>query len=269
MSPAAPESTILKPAILIALLLALLAIERWAPRRAVEATALRRVRNLSIGGISTAVAAIAIPVSTVGVATLVASRGFGCLSLVSWPSALKVVCAVLALDLAIYWQHRWSHAWSFLWRFHRVHHADIAFDTTLGLRFHPGEILLSLLYKFAIIAALGAPPAAVFIHEVLLASFALLTHANIAIPRALDAAIRVVLVTPDWHRVHHSTHPDETDSNFGNILSLWDRLFSSYVATPRDGHMAMRIGLSRYRDGRDQTLLNQLALPFRKGIANP
>ena len=190
------------------------------------------------------------------------NHGFGLLALTPWPGIIESALAIAVLDLAIYWQHRWFHQLPWLWRIHRVHHSDTQFEVTLGLRFHPAEILLSMLYKFAVIIALGPSAAAVALYEVLLATFALITHADVALPGQWDRRLRIVLVTPDWHRVHHSVHRNETDSNYGNLLTLWDRLFASRIAQPRDGHPGMAIGLPQFRAPADQTLPALLRLPL-------
>lgn len=204
-----------KTVILSSLLLLLLACQRLWPRRAGASPARRRWRNLALGVLGTAVVAVLLPIGGVGFAAVVQATGWGLLALVQWPAVVEVMLAVVALDMAIYWQHRAFHRWSWLWRLHRVHHSDTHFEVTLGLRFHPAEILLSMLYKLGLIALLGPSPAAVALYEILLAGFSLLTHADVALPTAWDRGLRRILVTPDWHRVHHAVHRDETDSNYG------------------------------------------------------
>jgi sterol desaturase/sphingolipid hydroxylase (fatty acid hydroxylase superfamily) len=172
---------------------------------------------------------------------------------------------IVLLDLALYLQHVMFHAVPALWRLHRVHHADLDIDVTTGARFHPIEIALSMLVKVAAIAALGVPPAAVVVFEVLLNGTSMFNHANVRIPAPLEPALRWLLVTPDMHRVHHSVERDETDSNFGFNLSLWDRLFGTYRAQPRAGHAAMVIGLPALRDAAQcSSLAGILAIPFRR-----
>jgi sterol desaturase/sphingolipid hydroxylase (fatty acid hydroxylase superfamily) len=208
------------------------------------------------------------PLTAVAAAAIYKNLGIGLLNLYVWPAAMEYVLAVIALDFAMYWQHRLSHRIGWLWRIHRVHHVDTAFDTTLGLRFHPFEILLSMFYKLAIIAALGAPAAAVAVYELLLAAFALMTHADIAIPTRWDAALRRIVVTPDWHRVHHSVHHTETESNYGNMLTLWDRLFASALAQPSEGHSNMRLGLEHDRSAEQQTFPALLKMPLMPACAD-
>jgi sterol desaturase/sphingolipid hydroxylase (fatty acid hydroxylase superfamily) len=168
---------------------------------------------------------------------------------------------IALLDMAIYWQHRWFHEIPFLWRVHRVHHSDVGFEATLGFRFHPAEIVLSLYFKLAIIAVFGIGVGTVVLYEILLASFALITHADVALSPKWDSVLRRVIVTPDWHRVHHSVHGDETNSNYGNILSVWDHLFTSHISQPRDGHLKMQIGLEYFRSAADQTIPALLRQP--------
>ena len=250
------------------LFVGLLIAQRWRPRRANSTGWLRSVRNVALTVLSAGVVYLLLPVTTVAVALVAEQKGWGLFNRVSWALWLEVIASVVVLDLAIYWQHRWFHAIPVLWPIHRVHHSDIAFDVSLGLRFHPAEIVLSLGYKMLLIVLLGITPLAIIIYEAALAVFALLTHSNIAISRRLDGWLRTVFVTPDWHRVHHSVHRDETNINYGNILSLWDRMFASYSAQPRDGHVDMQIGLAGFRDSPAQTVLALLLQPLR-GESHP
>jgi sterol desaturase/sphingolipid hydroxylase (fatty acid hydroxylase superfamily) len=253
---------LLRFAMLAALLLLLLSLQRLRPRRGDCGIANRRWRNVGLGVLSSTLVYAVMPITAVAAASAFKDAGIGLLNLGAWPAAMKFALAVIVLDLAIYWQHRLSHRIVWLWRIHRVHHTDTAFDTTLGLRFHPFEILLSMLYKLTIIAALGAPAAAVAAYELLLAAFALATHADIAIPARWDAVLRRIVVTPDWHRVHHSVHHDETNSNYGNMSTLWDRLFTSAIAQPREGHCNMRLGLEHDRSAEQQTFPALLRMPL-------
>ena len=177
----------------------------------------------------------------------------------SW---LAILIAVLILDFAIYLQHVLFHAVPAFWRLHRVHHADLEFDLTTGLRFHPIEIVLSMIWKMAIVAALGAPPIAVLIFEVVLNATAIFNHSNVALPRGADAILRLFIVTPDMHRVHHSVHVGETNSNFGFNVPWWDRLFGTYNAQPRDGHQEMSIGIEQFRATSDLRIDRMLVQPF-------
>lgn len=244
--------------------LALLALGEWLrPRRSVEGGWRRRATNLALVAVDTLLVRLLFPLVAVGVAYWAEQRGMGMLRLVAAPGWLAFVIGVLVLDVAIYWQHRILHRVPLLWCLHRVHHADLGFDLTTGVRFHPLEIVLSLLFKFALIVLFGIGPLAVLVFEVLLNLGALFTHSNLALPAGLDRRLRWLLVTPDMHRVHHSVHRDETDSNYGFHLSCWDRLFRSYRDQPRDGHATMRIGLLQFRDGRAQRLWALLLNPFR------
>ena len=246
------------------LFVALLIAQRWRPRRANSTGWLRSFRNVAMTAISAGVVYLLLPVTTVAFALVAEQEGWGLFNRLNWALWLEVLSSVVVLDFAIYWQHRWFHAIPVLWPIHRVHHSDTAFDASLGLRFHPAEIVLSLGYKMLLIALLGIAPLAIIVYEAALAAFALLTHSNIAISRRLDNWLRTVFVTPDWHRVHHSVHRDETDSNYGNILSLWDRMFASYVAQPREGHVDMLIGLAGFRDLSSQTLPALILQPMRR-----
>lgn len=202
-----------------------------------------------------------VPVAAVGTAFWAQAHGWGLLNAVNLPAWSEIAIAWLALDGAIYWQHRSFHEIRALWPLHRVHHSDTEFDTSSALRFHPAEILLSAAYKSGVALALGAPPLAVLLLETTVNGFALFNHSNLRLP--FDALLRKLVVTPDVHRVHHSVHRAETDSNYGSSLLLWDRLFGSYTPQPRDGHERMRIGLEEFRDGPAQKLTALLAQPLR------
>jgi sterol desaturase/sphingolipid hydroxylase (fatty acid hydroxylase superfamily) len=254
--------------VVLVLLVALLLCQRRWPMRGEASPPGRRWRNIGLAVIATVVVYLALPVTAVSFAAIAAARGLGLLSAVHWPAAIEFVLAIALLDMAIYWQHRWFHELRWLWPIHRVHHSDTQFEVTLGLRFHPAEILLSMLYKLVVIAALGPSVAAVALYEILLAAFALLTHADVALPMAWDRRLRRVLVTPDWHRVHHSVHRDETDSNYGNLLTLWDRIFASRIDQPRDGHRGMEIGLPQFRSPDAQTLAALLRQPLVRVVSS-
>jgi sterol desaturase/sphingolipid hydroxylase (fatty acid hydroxylase superfamily) len=208
---------------------------------------------------------VAVPVLAVGAAGFAQRLDVGLLNL--WDPApwLAFVIALVVLDLVIYAQHVVVHHVPLLWRIHRVHHADRDIDASTALRFHPVEIILSMGIKIAVVMALGAPPAAVIAFEIILNGMAMFNHANLRLPGALDGLLRLAVVTPDMHRVHHSVHMRETNSNFGFNLSLWDRLFGTYRAAPEDGHDRMTIGLAEYQDDRPSQLGFALWLPFTKG----
>jgi sterol desaturase/sphingolipid hydroxylase (fatty acid hydroxylase superfamily) len=219
--------------------------------------------NLGIVALDTLVLRLAFPVAAVGMALVAESEGLGLLNWLGIEGVPAVILAILLLDLVIYGQHRLFHAVPLLWRLHRMHHADLDFDVTTGLRFHPAEILLSMLIKLAAVLALGAPAVAVLLFEILLNATSLFNHANLRLPPGLDRVLRGVLVTPDMHRVHHSAVPQETDSNFGFSLALWDRLFRTYRPQPAAGHAAMTIGLAQFRDEGELRLDRMLTQPLR------
>ena len=245
-----------------ALLLASLAGLQWAAPTRGDASLSRWRVNLGVIAIATLVTRLLLPVSAIAAAIWAQTRGLGLFNQVEVPFAWAFVLSLVTLDFAIYWQHRAFHAFALLWRIHRVHHADTGFDASLGLRFHPFEILLSALFKLGVVVGLGIAPVAVAAYELVLLSMSLFTHADVALPRRLDAVLRWLIVTPDWHRIHHSIHRAETDSNYGNWLSVWDRLFGTYIPQPRDGHFDMRIGLPALREPQQQTLLAALVLPL-------
>ena len=235
-----------------------------APRRALTVSkAVRWANNLGLVFLNTLVLRLLFPAAAVGMAAFADEHGWGLLNYYSLPFALSVVLAVVAMDFIIYLQHVLVHAVPALWRLHRVHHADLDYDVTTGARFHPIEIVLSMLIKFATIIVLGAPVLAVMVFEVVLNAMAMFNHSNVSLPRGLDRIVRLFVVTPDMHRVHHSTEDNEANSNFGFNLSLWDRLFGTYIDQPREGHDRMTIGIHKYRDPKQVNQLpGMLALPF-------
>ena len=251
--------------VFLVLLLTMLAAERLRPRRR-EATQWR-VRWPSNFGlvIVSSVLMLAIPVSAIAAAMLAQDRSWGLLNQIGAPAAVNLMVGMVLLDLAIYWQHRAMHVWRWLWPLHRVHHTDTVLDASSGLRFHPAEILLSMLWKSLVVLAIGAQPLTVLVYEIALNACSLFNHANWHLPRAADRVLRWVLVTPDMHRVHHSVRADETNSNFGNGASVWDRLFGTYVARPRAGNRHMRIGLEHWRDVAAQRLDRLLLQPWAGG----
>ena len=249
--------------VFLGLLIAMAAWEALAPRR--QRLVSRWVRwpsNLGIVVLNTVVLRLAFPVAAVGVAALAEQRGWGLLNNVEIPRWGRIAVAIMALDLAIYLQHVVFHAVPALWRLHRMHHADLDFDVTTGARFHPIEILLSMVLKLAVVTALGAPPASVLIFEVVLNATAMFNHGNVSLPQPLDRVLRWIVVTPDMHRVHHSVIPNETNSNFGFNLPWWDRLLGTYRAQPAAGHEAMTIGLDSFRDPGQLRLDRMLMQPF-------
>ena len=223
--------------------------EMLAPRRVLtQPKTSRWLNNIVLVVFNTALLRVVFPVAAVGVATYAQLLQWGLFNLAEVDPAIAIVASVIVLDMAIYLQHVMFHAVPLLWRLHRVHHADLDFDVTTGARFHPLEILLSMLIKFAVIVLLGPPLAAVVIFEVLLNAMAMFNHSNVRMPLALDNILRRLIVTPDMHRVHHSHLADETNSNFGFNLSFWDRIFGTYRAQPAAGHTDMVIGIDTFRD---------------------
>jgi sterol desaturase/sphingolipid hydroxylase (fatty acid hydroxylase superfamily) len=257
-----------EPAVRLAAFVAILAAmalwEVLAPRRARSLPRNRRwPANLAVTVVNTALVRLIFPAAALGVALAAQAHGWGLLNQYVRGAWAGVAAGVILLDLVLYLQHVMFHAVPALWRLHRMHHADLDIDVTTGARFHPVEILLSLLIKFAAIAAFGVPPLAVLIFEVLLNATSMFNHANVRLPARGDAMLRWLVVTPDMHRVHHSLERDETDSNFGFNLPLWDRLFGTYRAQPRRGHDGMKIGIADFREPATcNTLAGMLAIPF-------
>ena len=238
--------------------------ELLAPRRGQAiGRGLRWPNNLGIVVLDTLLLRLVFPTAAVGFALLCAENGWGLLHTVAVPGWLAIAASVLVLDLAIYLQHVLFHAVPALWRLHRMHHADLEFDVTTGLRFHPVEIVLSMVIKFSVVAALGPPAVAVLIFEVLLNATSMFNHGNVRMPQGLDRVLRWFVVTPDMHRVHHSILPHETNSNFGFNLPWWDRLLGTYRAQPALGHQAMTIGIEQFRQRGDLWLHRLLVQPFR------
>jgi sterol desaturase/sphingolipid hydroxylase (fatty acid hydroxylase superfamily) len=219
--------------------------------------------NLGVVVIDTLLVRLVFPTTAVGLAFVAEAHGWGLFHAITLPVWIAVGSSVVLLDLAIYFQHVLFHAVPVLWRLHRMHHADLDFDVTTGLRFHPFEILLSMVIKLTVIAALGASAVAVLIFEVLLNATSMFNHSNILIPLGLDHALRWLVVTPDMHRVHHSILSRETNSNFGFNLPWWDRLFGTYRGQPTGGHDGMTIGIGQFRDPRELGLDRMLLQPFR------
>jgi sterol desaturase/sphingolipid hydroxylase (fatty acid hydroxylase superfamily) len=238
--------------------------ELVSPRRSLRMSkVLRWTNNIGLVVLNTVILRLLFPTAAVGIAIFTTNNGWGIFNYFEVPSPLAVCLSVLALDLIIYFQHVMVHAVPTLWRLHRVHHADIDYDVTTGSRFHPLEIILSMLVKSAAIVVLGAPPLAVVVFEVVLNAMAMFNHGNVRLPLGIDRVLRLLVVTPDMHRVHHSVEGNEANSNFGFNLSLWDRLLGTYIDQPREGHEGMTIGLDEYREPRMVSWLpGMLALPF-------
>lgn len=242
-------------------------IEAKAPRRAlIQGRRKRWVTNWSIVILDTLtlrLLAFALPLLAVGAAIDAQTNGWGLMNAWDLPLWLAVILTVLIFDFAIWLQHLITHKVPFLWRFHRVHHADRDIDVTTAIRFHPVEIALSMVLKVGLVYLLGPPALGIILFEIILNGTAMFNHSNMHIPSKLDAFLRKLLVTPDMHRVHHSNQRWEHDSNYGFSLSIWDRLFRTYIAQPEKGHENMTIGLE-WQDDKPSQLGWALLLPFRR-----
>lgn len=238
--------------------------ELIAPRRVLTASMLIRWgNNIGLVFFNSFVVRLLFPVAAIGMAVFANQQGWGLFNYKEVPILLAVVASIVILDFVIYLQHVMVHAIPILWRIHRVHHADLDFDVTTGARFHPFEIIFSMLIKFAIIILLGPPVVAVIIFEVILSTSSMFNHSNVRIPVAIDRWVRWIVVTPDMHRVHHSINDDEANSNFGFNLPWWDRLFGTYRDQPREGHEGMTIGIHQHREPKSVSWLpGILFLPF-------
>lgn len=238
-----------------------------APRRQILISRWQRWSvNFSLSILNILIMRISIATAAVWAANIAMEYKWGLLNLILLPNAIKLILGLVLLDLAIYGQHRASHRWSWLWRLHKIHHTDLDFDVTTAIRFHPIEIFLSMSYKVICILIIGASPSAVILFEIILSSCALFNHSNIKIPLSVDKVLRLFIVTPDMHRVHHSVIKHETDSNYGFSISLWDRLFNSYIDQPKLGHTNMKIGLAQYQQVEDVKIPRLLLMPFKRAL---
>jgi sterol desaturase/sphingolipid hydroxylase (fatty acid hydroxylase superfamily) len=242
-------------------------LELLIPSRKLDhAKGARWFTNIAIGGIDSLIvrlmALFVIPLAAVSAALWAETQNWGLFNWTDWPQWIEIAIAVVVLDLAIYGQHVASHKIPMLWALHQMHHSDVDFDVTTAIRFHPIEIALSMLWKIVVVLALGSAALAVVIFEVILNGCAMFNHSNIQLPKWLDGLLRLAIVTPDFHRVHHSVIHAETDSNYGFNLSIWDRLFGTYIPQPREGHQGMTIGLSTYQSKAPTGLVWSLKLPF-------
>lgn len=238
--------------------------EVLAPCRAQGLSRARRwPANLGILALDAALVRVLFPTAAAGAALWAEARGIGVLALLALPAWVAIVLSVLLLDLAVWAQHLVFHHVPLLWRVHRMHHADTDIDVTTGLRFHPIEIVLSMLVKIAVVVGLGAPAAGVVLFELLLNAASQFSHGNVRLPGRIEPLLRRLIVTPEMHRVHHSTLRVEHDTNFGFCLSVWDRLFGTYRAAPAAGELGMTIGLDRFRDPEEARLERLLSQPFR------
>ncbi|MCB1386947.1 MAG: sterol desaturase family protein [Nitratireductor sp.] len=253
----------LRLGVFIGLFLVLAALEVFVPRRRPKPVKARRwLINWAIVVIDSVFLRLLFKSAAVGGALWAADNGIGLFNLAGAPVWLAFALSFIVLDFAVWLSHLASHKVPLFWRIHRMHHSDIDFDVTTAIRFHPIEIVLSMLWKYAVVLALGAPPASVLFFEIVLNGGAMFNHSNFRLPLAADRWLRLLIVTPDMHRVHHSVERREHDSNYGFNLSVWDRLFRTYTAQPDKGHDGMRIGLEKWQDERPVNLAWTLGVPF-------
>ncbi|MBW4709874.1 sterol desaturase family protein [Roseobacter sp. YSTF-M11] len=261
------NEAIIRLTVFLGLFAILATLEALAPRRARSQPRSRRwLTNWGItilNAVTLRALAIAMPFLAVGAAIDAQVQGWGLFNALNGPAWLEIMVAMLILDFAIWLQHLITHKVPLLWRLHRVHHADVDMDVTTAIRFHPVEIALSMLLKIGLVYLLGPAAIAVILFEIVLNGTAMFNHANLRLPLWLDATLRRILVTPDMHRVHHSVHREEHDSNYGFALSIWDQMFGTYIAQPRAGHDDMQVGLE-WQDDRPSRLGWSIALPFAK-----
>jgi len=254
------SETIIRLSVFLGMLIAMSAMEALWPKRARVQSRLRRwTANLGLVVLDTLALRVLFPIIAVGVAVWAQAQGFGLLNWIDAPIWVEVIAAILVLDLAIYGQHVATHRVPTLWRLHKVHHTDRDLDATTALRFHPLEIIASMAYKMGVVALLGPAFVAVIAFEILLNACAIFNHANIGLPPKLDRALRAIVVTPDMHRIHHSVREDETNSNYGTSLSIWDHLFRTYRSRAT-GELVL--GLSEYQPDAPSHLGWSLKLPF-------
>jgi sterol desaturase/sphingolipid hydroxylase (fatty acid hydroxylase superfamily) len=257
------HEALIRLAFFFGILLIIGLFEILVPRRKLNTSkASRWFGNLGVVVISNILVRIAFPITAVQLAFFVDQKGWGLFNTMPLSYGLVVILSIVILDFIIYLQHVMFHAVPTLWRLHMMHHADLDYDLTTGIRFHPIEILISMGIKFSAIVVLGAPALAVILFEIILNATAMFNHGNFYLPLGLDRVLRWLVVTPDMHRVHHSVFPTETNKNFGFNLPWWDRLMGTYKAQPRLGHEGMTIGLNQFRDPSKLNLLWMLILPF-------
>jgi sterol desaturase/sphingolipid hydroxylase (fatty acid hydroxylase superfamily) len=237
--------------------------EAFAPRRTLVASKQKRwINNILLSFTNTIILRLVFPILPVGVALYCSQKGWGMLNYFPIPLWVAIICGIVILDLTIYAQHKMFHSMPVFWRLHKVHHIDQDIDVTTGLRFHPLEMILSMIIKVTAVAVIGAPAVSVVIFEILLNGTTMFNHGNLNIPLTVDRLIRLLIVTPDMHRVHHSVIVRETNSNYGFNFSWWDRLFGTYRPQPENSHLQMQIGLSGYHDPKYLQLDQMLIIPF-------
>ena len=247
-------------------LFALLAVlEVFAPRRIPKNVKAKRwVTNWLIVLIDSVIVRLLFASAAVGVALWAEMNGYGLFNSIEAPQWIAIAVSFVVLDFSVWAMHVASHKIPLFWRFHRMHHSDIDFDVTTAIRFHPVEIVVSMVWKSCVVVALGAPAFSVLLFEIVLNGAAMFNHSNFKLPLWFDRILRFVVVTPDMHRVHHSIIHNETDSNYGFNLAIWDRIFGTYIEQPKEGHENMTIGLSEWQDEAPTRLLWSLKVPFLK-----
>lgn len=251
--------------IFIGLFLILAMTELFVPRRELEHVKAKRwLTNWIIVIIDSLVLRLIFTGAAVGIALWAEAKGYGLFNVVNLPTTAAVIISFIVLDFAIWFSHWASHKVPLLWAVHRMHHSDVDIDVSTAIRFHPIEIVLSMVWKMLIVVILGAPAIAVLVFEIVLNGTAMFNHSNIKLPLGIDRILRLFVVTPDMHRVHHSIVHNETDSNYGFNLAIWDRLFGTYIDQPEAGHKAMKIGISEWQDKRPTQLFWSLKIPFIK-----
>jgi len=251
--------------VFFALFLLMLGLESFIQRHPTVDSKSRRLKiNLVLTGIDILAVRLFFGAAAVGAAQFAAERGWGLFNYLQWPESLEMFLCVVILDLMIYIQHILVHVVPFFWRFHIVHHSDLDLDVSSGLRFHPLEILGSMLFKIGLVYALGPSVLTVLIFESILNGMALFSHSNITLPEKLDHLLRYVMVTPDMHRIHHSVEKREANCNFGFNLSIWDRTLGTYIQDALKPQPRINIGIKAYRSSEDVSLKNLIVMPFRK-----
>jgi sterol desaturase/sphingolipid hydroxylase (fatty acid hydroxylase superfamily) len=225
----------------------------------------RWFNNIILVFLNTLLIRVLFPTAAVGIALFVENNSIGLFNVLELSSQNMIIPSIILLDLIIYWQHRLFHTINFFWKFHKVHHSDMDYDLTTGFRFHPIEIIMSILIKFFFIALFGIPVVAVVCLEIILSTLAIFNHSNINLEKKLDKILRYIIVTPDMHRIHHSIYNDELNSNYGFNISLWDRVFKSYTQSPKVKYEEMTIGLQKYQnENKTVSIFSILKLPFIK-----
>ncbi|MBL1405126.1 MAG: sterol desaturase family protein [Rhizobiales bacterium] len=259
------EEAQIRLAVFIGLFVSMALLEHFSPRRKLRPVKVKRwFTNWAIILLDSLLVRLVFKTAAVGGALWASDNNIGLFNLVTLPYWLAFVVSFIILDFSVWLSHVASHKIPIFWRIHRMHHSDIDIDVTTAIRFHPIEILLSMLWKYAIVLLLGAPAASVLLFEIVLNGGALFNHSNWRMPKVVDRYLRLIIVTPDMHRVHHSSEQNETDSNYGFNFSFWDRLFKTYIDQPKLGHDKMQIGLKDWQDESPSRLLWSLLVPFKK-----